>query len=160
MERSRENIRKVIVGSNTYKNEYIRLEDSFYQIISSIISEGFDWSDSRVVEFFKRIIEQKRNLTRESGAWEQYEQLAKWLIYFGSIIEIAGTKYEKAYLEAVEYSMSNMSKERRLGYSWHAYRAWETRWSTIIASNRLIIKKHIEELGVLDDANSIVKNIV
>ncbi|MCZ5544947.1 integrase core domain-containing protein, partial [Escherichia coli] len=62
--------------------------------------------------------------------WEQYEQLAKWLIYFGSIIEIAGTKYEKAYLEAVEYSMSNMSKERRLGYSWHAYRAWETRWST------------------------------
>lgn len=160
IERARENIRKVIVGSHTYKNEYIRLEDSFYQIISSIISEGLDWSDSRVVEFFKRIIEQKRNLTRESGAWEQYEQLAKWLIYFGSIIEIAGTKYEKAYLESVEYSMSNMSKERRLGYSWHAYRAWETRWSTIIASNRLIIKKHIEELGVLDDANSIVKNIV
>ncbi len=45
-------LEKVIVGSNTYKNEYIRLEDSFYQIISSIISEGFDWSDSRVVEFF------------------------------------------------------------------------------------------------------------
>lgn len=160
MARARESIKRFVSGAFNYTDEYLKLEDSFYQITSSIMSEGFDWTDNKVVGFFKRLIEQKRELTRKDGAWEQYEHLAKWLIYFGSIIEIAGTKYEKVYLEAVEYSMSSMSKERRLGYSWHAYRAWETRWSSIIASNRLIIKKHIEDLGVLDDANSIVKNIV
>lgn len=158
--RARQSIKRVLSGTFNYKDEYLRLEDSFYQITSSIISEGFDWNDGQVVDFFKRIIKQKRDLTRESGAWEQYEQLAKWLIYFGSLLEIGGTKYENEYLDAVEYSMSNMSKEMRLGYSWHAYRAWETRWSTIIASNRLIIKKRIEEIGVLEDANSIVKDIV
>lgn len=160
IERARENIRKVVSGAYTYKNEYLKLEDSFYQIISSIISEGLDWNDDKVVSLFERIIEKKRKLTRNNGAWEQYEQLAKWLIYFGSIIEVSNTKYEKTYLDAVEYSMGHMSKERNWGVSWHAYRAWETRWPAIIASNRLMIKNHIETLGTLKDANLIVKNIV
>ncbi|HFM2143551.1 TPA: SIR2 family protein, partial [Escherichia coli] len=150
----------VVSGAYTYKNEYLKLEDSFYQIISSIISEGLDWNDDKVVSLFERIIEKKRKLTRNNGAWEQYEQLAKWLIYFGSIIEVSNTKYEKTYLDAVEYSMGHMSKERNWGVSWYAYRAWETRWPAIIASNRLMIKNHIETLGTLKDANLIVKNIV
>lgn len=64
IERARENIRKVVSGAYTYKNEYLKLEDSFYQIISSIISEGLDWNDDKVVSLFERIIEKKRKLRK------------------------------------------------------------------------------------------------
>ncbi|EFO2250393.1 hypothetical protein DP038_23260 [Escherichia coli] len=61
IERARENIRKVVSGAYTYKNEYLKLEDSFYQIISSIISEGLDWNDDKVVSLFERIIEKSES---------------------------------------------------------------------------------------------------
>jgi hypothetical protein len=137
-------VRAVINDGKTFKNAFLRLEDSFSQIISSITAEGLSLNDDRVVEVIGEIIDKKRSFTGESGAWEQYEHLARWLIYLGSIFEIKGSSIEKVYLDAVLRSMQTMSKKLIIGYSWHAYNSWENRWTSIMSPNRSLIKKHIE----------------
>ncbi|MBD2782142.1 SIR2 family protein [Xenorhabdus sp. ZM] len=158
-ERSLESIRKVVYEKYSFKEEYLKLEDSFYQIISSISAEGLSWNDHRVVEMIGNVIESKTKLTGEHNAWEQYEHLARWLVYLGAIFEVSRTSIENKYLDAVLRSMTTMRKAYYVGYSWHAYRSWENRWSSIIASNRILIKKHIAANTTWPDALAIVNDI-
>lgn len=145
VEKSLKSIRRVIYDGHTFKTKYLKLEDSFLRIISSIFAEGLSLDDKKVVKTIGKIIETKTELTTEYNAWEQYEHLAKWLIYLGSILEIKNTSIEEVYLKAVLRSMNTMSKDLYIGYSWHAYNAWRHRWSSIISSNRAMIKQHIEK---------------
>ncbi|HDI6184436.1 TPA: SIR2 family protein, partial [Escherichia coli] len=139
-------IKSVIKNGREYKIEFLKLEDSFYHIISSISSSGYSWNDEKVLNVFCDIIDKKIDLTKESGAWEQYEHLAKWLIYFGSLFEVKGTNFEKKYIHAVEHSMTYMNKPYETGYSWRAYLAWKTKWPSLTASNRSLIKSKMEEI--------------
>ncbi len=159
VDKSLKSIRRVIYDGNTFKTKYLKLEDSFLRIISSIFAEGLSLEDKKVVKTIGKIIETKTDLTRENNAWEQYEHLAKWLIYLGSILEIKNTSIEELYLKAVLRSMKTMSKELYIGYSWHAYRAWSIRWSSIISSNRAMIKRHIEENTSDSDALFVVNQL-
>ncbi len=159
VERSITAIRKVVYEGNSFKKSYLKLEDSFTKIISSLSAEGLSLNDKRVVTAIGEIIDLKRELTSEPDAWEQYVHLAKWLIYLGSVLEIKGTSIEEIYLKAVLRSMHTMSKRLVIGYSWHAYNAWKARWPSIIASNRALIKGHIHESSIDADALSIVDSI-
>lgn len=158
VEKSLKSMRKVIYEKYSFKDTFLKLEDSFYQIISSITAEGLSWKDDRVVKMIGDIIESKTALTHEQNAWEQYEHLARWLIYLGAIFEVKGTPIEDKYLNAVLRSMNTMSRGYYIGYSWHAYKSWESRWPSIIASNRILIKKHIEENTAQSDALIVVRS--
>ena len=158
-QRSIDSIRNVVYKGYHFKEAYLKLEDSFYRIVSALSAEGLSLDNERVVAVIGDVIDAKRELTTENNAWEQYEQLARWLIYLGTILEIKGTSIEEVYLKAVLRSMNTMSNRLIIGYSWHAYKAWKHRWSSIMASNRSLIKKHIEEKTSDGDALSVVNSI-
>ena len=159
-EKSRANsitaIRAVLKGA-TFTVEYIKLENSFYEIIASLGAEGLSINDPRVVLVIGGIIQTKIELTGENNAWDQYEGLARWLIYLASILELHGTSIEKVFLDAVLKSMNSMCSRLITGYSWHAYNYWENSWSTIITSNRILIRNFIEKNTAWSDALVIVR---
>lgn len=152
------NIKKVIFGKSNFTKSYLKIENSFFEIISSLAAIGVSINDERVVKALGNIIKTKIDLNTEDGAWVQYEQLARWLVYLASILELKGTSIEKIYLEATYRSMTTMRKSLYIGYSWHAYKSWSNRWSGIIASNRALIRKYIEEKTDWPDALAVVKS--
>ncbi|PVY55790.1 MULTISPECIES: SIR2 family protein [unclassified Simplicispira] len=156
--KSIDNIRKVVFENLSFKKDYLKIENSFFEIVSSLAAIGVSINDSRVVKALGDIIRSKTELTQESGAWVQYEHLARWLAYLSSILELKGTSIEQIYLEAACRSMKSMRKELYIGYSWHAYKSWSSRWPGIIASNRALIRKHIEANTTWPDALAVVRS--
>ncbi len=150
------NIKKVVKQGHEFSDEYLRLDMSFYQIVASLGAVGYGISDPDVVKALGVIVEKKVELTGESGAWTQYEHLARWLIYLGSILEIGGSPMEKTFLEAAIHSMKSMSNSPRLGYSWQAYKTWSTGWDSMIAANRNLVRKCIMENMDWPDALAVV----
>lgn len=141
--RSLSNIKNVVKKNKTFKDDHLKIEGSFYEIVASLGAVGFSINDPEVVIALGKIIEQKVALTKETGAWPQYEHLARWLIYLASILELKGSSIEAAFLKAALRSMTTMSRSLKLGYSWHAHRSWDSGWDSIIAANRTLIRKHI-----------------
>lgn len=156
-ESSLHNIKKVVYENHRFSNQFLKFENSFFEIISSIAAIGVSINNPRVVLVLGKIIKSKINSTNENGAWEQYEHLARWLIYLASILELKGTTIESVFLSATLKSMNSMRREMYIGYSWHAYKSWSNKWSGIIASNRALIQKHIEANTTWPDALAIVK---
>ena len=150
------NIKKIIYEGHNYQDTYLNLENSFFDIISSIAAIGLSIDDVRVVDALGKVIESKITLTKAGGAWEQYTHLANWLIYLASILELKGTSLEPIYLKATQKSMNTMSRTLTIGYSWQAYKAWDRRWLSIIASNRTLIKNYIIINTIDPDALSVV----
>lgn len=156
VDNSVENIKKVVYGTSSFREEYLKIEDSFFEIISSLAAVGMSINDPKVVSALGKIIQTKIKLTHEKGAWTQYEHLARWLIHLGSILELKKTSIESVYLDATQQSMATMSKKLRLGYSWHAFQLWNNRWSEITSPNRAIIRSHIEEKSPSPDALEVI----
>lgn len=154
-----ENIRQVIFRGSVFNKDYLKIENTFFEIISSLAAIGLSIDDTRVVKMLGDVINKKTKLTMVVNAWEQYEHLARWLIYLASILELEGTSIEKIYLTAVLRSMTTMRRELYTGYSWHAYTSWKYRWPTIIASNRALIQKHIEAQTTWPDALDVVRTV-
>ncbi len=150
------NIRKVIFEEHNFTKNYLKLEDSFYEIVSSISAIGLSINHTRVVDMFGDIIKQKSELSSESGAWDQYTHLSRWLIYLATILDVKATPIEDIYLRAVRASMESMSNELRLGYSWQSYKAWRAKWDSITPANRALIKDYITKQSSWNDALSIV----
>lgn len=151
-------IKKVIFENRNFKKDCLRIENTFFIILSSLAAIGVSINDNRVVKALGNIIQAKIELTQENGAWIQYKHLAGWLAYLASILELKGTSIEKIYLYAALLSMTTMSNELRIGYSWHAYKSWSNRWSGIIASNRVLIRNHIEGNTKWSDALAVVRS--
>lgn len=156
-ESSVENIKKAVFGKQEFTKGFLRIENTFYEIVSSISAIGVSIEHPEVVRVLGKIVEYKSELTNENNAWEQYEHLARWLIYLGSILEIEGTSIEKVFLAAVLRSMTTMRSGNYIGYSWHAYNSWNNRWPSIIAKNRGLIRSHIEEHASWPDALAVVR---
>lgn len=154
--RALNNIRQVAMNGRRFRPEHLRIENSFFEIISSIGAIGLSINDQRVVDMLGRIVSDKTELTKENNAWDQYEHLARWLVHLGSILEIKGTSIEELYLNSVLRSMNTMRRELYIGYSWHAYKAWSGGWSSLMAINRLMIKQHIQENTSWTDALAVV----
>lgn len=154
---SKENLKSGDFENRKFEENYLRIENSFYEIVSSLAAIGVSIKDPRVVKALGDIIQAKIKLTLENGAWDQYGHLARWLVYLASILELRGTSIEEVYLDAVSRSMMTMSKGLR-GYSWYAYASWSNRWSGIIASNRALIRQHIEKEMNWPDALEVVRS--
>ncbi len=152
------NIKEVIFKGSAFNKDYLKIENTFFEIISSLAAIGISINDVRVVKMLGDIINKKTELTTVPNAWDQYEHLARWLIYLASILELSGTSIEKIYLTATVRSMNTMRKDLYTGYSWHAYTSWKFRWSTVIASNRALIRKHIETETTWPDALDVVRS--
>ncbi|WP_343463106.1 SIR2 family protein [Pantoea sp.] len=153
------NIRNAIDNGHPLPDDYLKEENSFYEIIAAISADGLSWNNQTVVEAIGDIIESKTNFTLEWNAWDQYVHLARWIIYLGRIFELQGTTIKDKYLEAVLRSMTTMSKDNLSGYSWNAYKSWDEHWSSINVSNRILIKKYIIEETNWHDALSIVNSL-
>ena len=154
-----ENIRQVLFHNKVFTDKYLKVESSFFQIIVSLGAIGRSIDDSLVVKTLEKIIRKKIELTSENGAWEQYGQLARWLIHLGSILELNGTTIKDTYLEAVLKSMNSMSKNHVWGLSWDAYKVWDKKWPEVISTNRSLIRKHIEDHSSDADAKQLVARI-
>lgn len=157
-ESSRENIRKVIYENHSYTDNYLQVESSFFEIISSISAVGIGINSPEAVKLLGIIIRKKIEKTNVNGAWDQYSQLAKWLLYLASILELTGTSIQDEFLMATEKSMRTMSKKQLLGYSWQAYWTWSAGWSNVIPSNRVLIRKYIQLKSDWPDALELVAN--
>lgn len=154
LESSRKNIEKVLNKKAEFSTDFLRVEQNFYEITASLSAIGISIQNKKAMKMFGKIIKEKIELTKESGAWDQYVHLANWLIHLGGILEIKGTILEENYLNAVTYSMENMSRKLIIGRSWYAYKAWEAKWSSIMVSNRTMLKKHVEqEINTPDSLN-------
>lgn len=152
-----ESINNVLFDDHYYTDDYLKVESSFFEIVASVAAIGRSINDPLVVNLLETIINKKIQFTGATGAWEQYEHLARWLIHLGSILELTGTSIRDTFLRAVLRSMTTMSNTQYYGYSWHAYTSWSNGWSKIIASNRAIIKAHIEAETHSADALEIVR---
>lgn len=146
----------MVFQNYNFTKGFLSIENVFYEIISSIAAIGVSINDKRVVEALGKVIEFKTGLANGYNAWDQYEHMARWLIYIASILEIKGTSIEKVFLEATLRSMNTMRKELYIGYSWHAYNSWNNRWSGIIASNRVLIRDYIVANTAWPDALQVV----
>lgn len=156
VESSQENLKIVLYSDHVFTDKFLRVESSFYEIVSSIGAIGVSLDDKEVVEVLGEIVNAKRKLTRQDGAWTQYVQLATWLSYLGSLVDVPGTSMEEPYLKAVKYSMEHSTKKQRFGYSWHAYGVWENRWSALSAPNRKMIADFIKKNSKDIDALRII----
>jgi len=158
--RSMRSVERVIDHGRSFNDKFIALEDSFFRFISSLSARGYRLDNPRVVEVIGEILDRKKAMTSESGAWEQYDHLASWLIHLGSFFEVRDTTIEQKYLRAVKRSMETMSKDRYFGYSWKAYQLWQTGWSSINADNRDLIRRYVIRQSLDTDALTIVESVV
>ncbi len=152
------NIKKVLYQNRSFTDQYLRVESSFFEIMASISAIGISINSPKVVELVGKIVEKKTGFTNEYNAWDQYTQLAKWLLHLSCILEISGSSIEVTFLAAVLRSMTTMSSTTQIGYSWYAYHAWSSGWSNVIPSNRVLIRKHIETHAAWPDAIAVVRS--
>jgi len=152
-----EKIKKVLDQGESFDDSYLGQEASFYEITASVAAIGRSINDNDVVSVLGEVIKKKISLTGASGAWEQYQHLARWLCHLGSILELPGTSIEAVYLKAVLKSMDSMSNALAYGASWDAYKAWDARWTNLLWANRALIRGHIEARCFNDDALEIVR---
>ena len=152
LSRSLESVDSVLNKGKSFEDSFLKMEDSFPEVVSSLGAKGVSLESPRVVKMFGDIVKKKQELCGEKGAWEQYEHLASWLINLGSLIDIGDRSLEEPYLQAVQYSMENMSRRIILGYSWHAYKRWDAGWKNIRPANRSLIKSYILENSSDPDA--------
>lgn len=156
-ETSKSNIKKVLYEKHTFTDDYLQIESSFFEIVASISAIGVSLNSADVVKLFGVIVDKKISFTNSYGAWSQYTHLAIWLAYLASLIDLSGTSIQGNFLVATLRSMEAMSKGQERGYSWQAYRTWSSSWSSIMPSNRQLIRTHIEAGAKRPDALELVR---
>lgn len=152
-----EKLEDVLNGKLVFTDTYLKLSSSFRDILLQASHLGITLNDPRMVKLIIALIKKKHAFTREDGAWEQYEQLADWLIELAEHTRISGTPIEADYLEEVQYSMRMMRKQQTLGYSWAAYTLWLSRFSEVLLENQQLIRKFVQDnFQKSDDAYSVI----
>lgn len=142
-EKSLVNLENTLNKGAVFKDDFLRLENVFFEIVSSVHALGKGINDPKVIAMLGKIIIKKVELTGENDAWEQYVHLAKWLVHLGCKADLGTTNIKEQYLKAVLHSMTSMSKRLVIGRSWHAYNAWNVGWLDMIPKNRLIVREYI-----------------
>jgi len=155
-ENAEKNLKSVLYSNHKWTASYLKLRDSLFHIIATANTHGYDVHSDEFAKMLAAVLSKKTDLSSEHGAWEQYAYLAEWILFLGSIMDIAGTPLEAAYMKAVEYSMRTMSKAYKLGYSWAAFRTWSSKWPSLTFKNRMLIRKFVEEKALGADALEVV----
>jgi hypothetical protein len=156
---SKTNIKKVLYENHSFTDDYLKVETSFFEIISSISAVGVSLNGAEVVKLLGTIVDKKIGYTNTYGAWPQYGHLARWLTYLASLIDLAGTEIQDSFLKATLSSMETMSKGQELGYSWQAYRTWSAGWSSLTPGNRNLVRGFIQANTKRADALELVARL-
>lgn len=150
-------LKNVLNGTHVYTDKYLKSSKSLSHIISVANKTGQSITQPKFIRMLSSILKKKKAFTGETGAWDQYGQLAEWLVYLGSLIKISETELELLYLKAVEHSMRTMSGTSEWGHSWEAFRVWEMNWGNIMFDNRRLISDHVKKhLATSTDALKII----
>ncbi|MCQ9123792.1 SIR2 family NAD-dependent protein deacylase [Rodentibacter caecimuris] len=140
-----QDIKKVLYENYSYSIKYLKKVTSLFEIVSSIQALGVELSDENVTNLLSDVLKKKMELTGNDGAWDQYYQLALWLIYLNSIIYLKESKLRDIILEYTMISLSNCKKIGTWASPWEATKEWKYSWSNIIPDNRLIIKEYAKK---------------
>jgi hypothetical protein len=154
------NLKSVLANTHSYHDKYLRSSKSLMHIMSVANETGQNLISAPFVKMLSKVLAKKMDFTKEDGAWEQYGQLAEWLVYIGSLVKISDTALEKPYLEAVCHSMKKMSGSFVRAASWQAFTVWQSNWGNIMLSNRQTIAEHVRtKLSAYSDALKIISDI-
>lgn len=121
---AKDQLNEIFSGKSEYTDDYLKKRESFAKILATLSSTGIRITHQDVIDFLNDTIRRKHTFTNESGAWDQYDHLADWLVQLGCVMDLEGTALEPQYLEAVTTSFQSMSKTKQYGKSWDAYKRW------------------------------------
>jgi hypothetical protein len=138
-------LRKVLYEEHLWTHPYLKLRSSLFHIIATANTSGYDVHSPEFGKMLATVLAEKISLTGLHGEWDQYTHLAEWLVYLGAIMDIPGIPLEATFLNAVNHSMTTMSKTYTLGCSWAAFKVWSAKWGSLTFRNRLLIRKFVEE---------------
>lgn len=137
-------LKEVISGTKEYTDDFLKLRISLPTILVQAASIGIESNDKRFIKTLLNLLKKKKDFTSETGAWLQYEHLADWLIEIASIVTIQETDFEEEFCEIAEYSFRKSSRRLYFGYSWFAWKEWNTRWQEMKLENQLMLQELIE----------------
>jgi hypothetical protein len=137
------NLRDVLDGKLSYSDDFLKLRHSLPNILLQASTLGISISNANFIELLKHLLERKRVFTDLTGAWDQYAHLAEWLVEVGSLIPVRGTALEETFVQLVDYSFRMMRKEQVIGYSWQAYRIWESGFKVMRLDNQNLIRERL-----------------
>lgn len=132
-------LKKVLNGKSKYTDEFLKLRVSLAKMLLQASNIGIENNDEKFLDLIIEILKKKKEFSSKTGAWDQYEHLADWLIEIASCITIKGSRIEKEFIELVKYSLEKSSKKRWKGYSWYAWWEWKGRWNEMKLENQIII---------------------
>lgn len=139
-----ENLKDVVHGTATYTDEFLKLRIALPTILVQASSIGIETNDSLFLKTLLIILQKKKNYTTEDNAWVQYEHLADWLIEVASAVVIKGSQIESDFCELAKYSFKKCSKGLWKGYSWHAWKEWNSRWHEMKLDNQIMLQELID----------------
>lgn len=139
-----ESLKDVISGSATYTDEFLKLRIALPNILVQASSIGIETKDNSFLKTLLAILQKKRSFTTANNAWVQYEHLADWLIEVASAVVIKGSAIESEYCELAKYSFKKSSKRLWKGYSWYAWKEWNSRWHEMKLDNQIMLQELID----------------
>ena len=138
------NLQSVIKGTKSYEDDFLKLQSSLHGILMKAGSLGIENNDEGFLNVIIEVLKKKKRFSQVNGAWEQYRQLADWLLEVCCRVVIRESIIEKEFKELATYSFEHCSKKKYLGYSWHAYSEWNTRWKEMKTDNRVMLQELID----------------
>lgn len=139
-----ESLKDVISGSATYTDEFLKLRIALPTILVQASAIGIETKDNSFLKTLLAILQKKRDFTTEDNAWVQYEHLADWLIEVASAVVIKGSAIENEFCKLAIYSFRKSSKKLWKGYSWYAWKEWNSRWHEMKLDNQIMLQELID----------------
>ena len=139
-----ESLKDVINGTKVYDDDFLKLRISLPTILVQAASIGIESNDELFLKTLILILNKKSEFTSSNNAWLQYEHLADWLIEVASTVVVKNTIIENEFCEIAKHSFKKSSKRLYKGYSWYAWKEWNTRWHEMKIENQIMLQELIE----------------
>lgn len=139
-----ENLKDVISGAKVYDDDFLKLRIALPTILVQAASIGIESSDELFLKTLILILKKKSEFTGITNAWLQYEHLADWLIEVASTVVIKNTIIEFEFCELAKHSFRKSSKRLYKGFSWYAWKEWNTRWHEMKFENQIMLQELID----------------
>lgn len=140
-------LQEMLSGTGMYVDDAVKTKGLLDRIILRASLLGISIDNEAFQKFLIRLLKKKREITRENNAWAQYTHLAEWLINIGSYISINESYIKDEYLDIVEYSFSNMSRELYIGSAWAAFEVWDSQWDNLLPENKSLLLELMKDGG-------------
>ncbi|PQA90882.1 hypothetical protein B0A69_19300 [Chryseobacterium shigense] len=134
----------VINGKCHFVDDFLKLRIALPTILMQASSLGIETNNKDFLNVLLDILNKKKEFTHEHNAFPQYECLADWLIEIASSIEIKDSIIELQFCDLVKYSFKYSSKVKYKGYSWYAWKQWNSKWHQMKIENQIMLEDLIK----------------